>query len=75
MYRLFRCEIPRRDLGVSDQQESPRTCRLPAGSAPRRAIRFEAGGEEDPGDGSLVRAALHAIARARSATERARETA
>jgi probable addiction module antidote protein len=38
------------------------------------ALYFEACLEEDPGDGSLIRAALGAIARARGMTQLARET-
>jgi probable addiction module antidote protein len=38
------------------------------------ALYFEACLEEDPGDGSLIRAALGTIARARGMTQLARET-
>ncbi len=38
------------------------------------ALYFDACIEEDPGDGSLIRAALGDIARARSMTQLARET-
>ncbi|MDA8165784.1 MAG: putative addiction module antidote protein [Desulfobacteraceae bacterium] len=38
------------------------------------ALYFDACVEEDPGDGSLIRTALGAIARARGMTQLARET-